>query len=219
MMILLFAALFVSLSFTLGDNPEQPKLEVKTCPTNQVPVQNRQPIESNGCSKPSFLAVQDEEDFTYCCDRHDACYQLVGLQRGYCDQDFSKCMRKMCHELFAHNPRCSNAADMYLFGTSAFGEAAYVNTQNAHIDCVENDQVIPHYVSFVDEFYRANTQMKKDSSEIQEKVEKYAKNAGTSANPSYPKLGSYLYALYNKYDSAIVHIEGRVNKDIPKLEL
>jgi Group XII secretory phospholipase A2 precursor (PLA2G12) len=219
MMNLLLGVLFISVASILGDNPEQPTLEVKSCPANQAPVQNRMPVESNGCSKPAFLVVQDEEDFTYCCDRHDACYQIVNLQRGFCDQDFLKCMRKMCHEVYSHNPKCSNAADMYMFGTSAFGEAAFVNTQNQHMDCVDNDQVIPHYVNLVDEFYRTNTPVTKDISAIQEKVEKYATNAGTSTHPSYPKLGSYLYALYNKYDNAIVHIEGRINRDVPKLEL
>ena len=40
------------------------------------------PFSSNGCSKPDGITVPGEEDFTYCCDRHDACYETCNIDKG-----------------------------------------------------------------------------------------------------------------------------------------
>ena len=32
--------------------------------------------------------VSGEEDFTYCCDRHDACYSVCGISKHLCEKDF-----------------------------------------------------------------------------------------------------------------------------------
>ena len=60
-------------------------------------------VQSNGCSKPSFIQVADEEDFTYCCDRHDACYATCNAPKDFCDDDFLKCMKNLCRKNFASN--------------------------------------------------------------------------------------------------------------------
>ena len=72
-------------------------------------------IESNGCSKPAFIHVNGEEDFTYCCDRHDACYATCGASKSFCDNDFGKCMQKLCDDFFSHNEACGRAAETYRF--------------------------------------------------------------------------------------------------------
>ena len=83
------------------------------CPSGHVPAQvaNKR-AESNGCSKPKGIQVNGEEDFTYCCDRHDACYATCGLTKQYCDKDFGKCMKSMCKSTFSHNSECNDAADL-----------------------------------------------------------------------------------------------------------
>ena len=74
-------------------------------------------VESNGCSKPQGIEVGGEEDFTYCCDRHDACYGTCGLSKEYCDNDFGKCLKNMCKTIFTSNPQCTSAASMYQMAT------------------------------------------------------------------------------------------------------
>ena len=46
-------------------------------------------IESGGCPKP-FGTSREVEDFGYCCDIHDACYQTCGMERTYCDKEYRK---------------------------------------------------------------------------------------------------------------------------------
>lgn len=82
-----------------------------TCPAGEYPVQKADvEIESNGCSKPKFIQVGGEEDFTYCCDRHDACYASCSAPKVFCDKDFRKCMNSLCRTNFKHNQACPSAA-------------------------------------------------------------------------------------------------------------
>jgi hypothetical protein len=55
------------------------------CPSGQLAVQEFKRPQSNGCSKPAGLDVPGEEDFTWCCDRHDVCYQVRHTRRRYLD--------------------------------------------------------------------------------------------------------------------------------------
>ncbi len=91
-----------------------------------VPVQKySRKVESNGCSKPEFLQVEGEEDFTTCCDHHDACYATCGISKAYCEKEFEKCMKRMCKEVFSSNSRCEGAASTYAMGTSMFGDSGF----------------------------------------------------------------------------------------------
>ncbi len=47
------------------------------CPKGKLAVQRRlKAPESKGCSKRAEVNIPGEEDFTYCCDRHNVCYQV-----------------------------------------------------------------------------------------------------------------------------------------------
>jgi hypothetical protein len=119
-------------------------------------------VESNGCSKPSFIQVSGEEDFTYCCDRHDACYSTCGASQKFCDEDFKKCMLKLCATTYASNPQCSNAASTYAMGTMMFGSDGYQQTQNQYCACLPKGQsVIEHYQKGVKEFYIRHNMVEK----------------------------------------------------------
>ncbi len=91
-----------------------------------VPVQKfKRKVQSNGCSKPEFLTVEGEEDFTTCCDHHDACYATCGISKDYCEKEFEKCMKRLCKEAFSSNDRCEGAASTYAMGTAMFGDAGF----------------------------------------------------------------------------------------------
>ena len=55
-----------------GSASQQRRSQRTACPKGTTAVQKLDyELVSNGCSKPEFLAIDGEEDFTYCCDRHD----------------------------------------------------------------------------------------------------------------------------------------------------
>jgi hypothetical protein len=51
-------------------------------------------------------------DFSYCCDRHDACYGMCGAPKAYCDDDFKSCMLKQCSTTYSKNKQCPTAAEV-----------------------------------------------------------------------------------------------------------
>ena len=50
------------------------RLKLLSCPNGSVLAQKTgHRLASNGCSKPSYIKIDGEEDFTHCCDRHGMC--------------------------------------------------------------------------------------------------------------------------------------------------
>lgn len=192
-----------------------------SCPLGETAAQKLgRRLESNGCTKPAFLTVQGEEDFTYCCDRHDVCYSTCGLTHSFCDEDFKKCMHSLCDQIFPHNPECKSAASTYSMGTSMFGAELYANEQKDNCVCVKSDDLIPHYIKYVSDFYNlfVPADQAKDPSDIFTKSSKYLKNSGSETSPVYKNINRVVYDLHKKYDNAIRHTETRKSKgsSIPK---
>lgn len=114
------------------------------CADNEIAVQTEgiRP-KSNGCSKPDFIgALPGEEDFTFCCDRHDTCYAMCGMSKEYCENDFNKCMKSLCKTNFARNTECKDAAEMYYMGVSMFGENGYGDSQDEYCQCIPKSSSI-----------------------------------------------------------------------------
>ena len=142
-MLRLVIAIFVFFSLRMSD--------AVSCSSSQKKAQKKGvDIESNGCSKPAGLQISGEEDFTFCCDRHDACYATCSLSQNYCDKDFEKCMKNMCKEHFKQNDQCQGAAQMYAMGPMMFGKEPYEDLQQRHCTCVSKDQVINSYEEVID---------------------------------------------------------------------
>jgi secretory phospholipase A2 len=209
-----YAQEFDDIFSMLGQMGKQGGAKAPICGANEIAVQvlDIEP-ESNGCSKPPGIRIGGEEDFTYCCDRHDACYSTCNVPKSYCDKDFDKCMQKMCNTIFAHNNQCSQAASMYSMGTMAFGQVGYADTQDTYCTCISSNPseekavISEHYTRLLQGFYG-----------------KYAGGSAavnvaeivTSAKWS-DKLHMLYYTLLKKYDNAIAHTEGRKGKkNIPK---
>lgn len=169
-------------------------------------------VQSNGCSKPQGIQVPGEEDFSYCCDRHDACYATCGLTQNYCDEDFGTCMKSLCKSTFAHNPACPEAAGMYKMGTALFGQASFAESQADHCTCVDADSFTAHYSGLVAEFYEkfVDTTAARSSTLVEDLI----------AMPKWAgeKLRKLYYTLHKKYDHAI-ELTGAMRvakKDIPR---
>ncbi len=174
------------------------------CKENEKRVQKKGiDIESNGCSKPAFLDVPGEEDFTYCCDRHDACYATCGMGKSYCDNDFGKCMEGMCKTHFNKNKMCISAAETYTMGTRVFGQEGYEDLQRRHCICVDKENVRAHYREVVDDYFEKHVPEKKRN-----RTESYMeKSKYTDTKPH--KL---FYQIVKKFPDVITHIDGRVGR-------
>jgi len=86
---------------------------------------------SNGCGTASFR-VDVEEQLTPCCDIHDACYALCGVERDRCDSDFATCLGKACNG----KKSCLQSVGMLTSGVSMFGCSAFMATQKDNCECI-----------------------------------------------------------------------------------
>lgn len=183
------------------------------CSSDEVAVQDfTKNVESNGCSKPDFLKIGGEEDFTSCCDLHDACYATCGLSQNYCDRDFERCMQNLCNDFFSSNRECSSAANMYAHGSSMFGLNSYMDTQKEHCTCVHVDDVLDHYAKGLNLFYSKHVPVEKrqDGKKILS-GSKYS----SKENPSLYIIYKLFYNLVKKYQNSILHVGNRVGRQPP----
>ena len=194
----LLGASFVDLGHAQGPIPV-------VCTDGMTPVQNDFPVTSNGCTGADFIELDGEEDFTSCCDEHDACYQICGLNKKKCDHKFWECMEHLCESVFPENKKCKKAANIYYLGTSTLGNSFYEDAQSDHCMCVESDKVTGHYKVLIDKFYTKHAPKSKSKFDWS-KYEHFS--------------SAKFYLLYNtlheKYSSSIVHEGERVGKDPPR---
>lgn len=197
-----FLSLLVVVLFTCG------QVHAVMCGSDEMKVQKKGvDIESNGCSKPAFIEVPGEEDFTYCCDRHDACYATCNLSKSYCDTDFGNCMKKMCKSHFSTNTQCGAAAETYTMGTRVFGEEGYQDLQQRHCTCVDKNKMRDHYEDTIESYLSKYI----DESKRNSTLSYMEKSKYTESKPQ--KL---FYQIVKKFPQIIQHIESRVSRrDIP----
>ncbi|GMH92435.1 hypothetical protein TrVE_jg3645 [Triparma verrucosa] len=181
---------------------------------DEVPIQGLIPV-SNGCSKPPGMSVEGEEDFTYCCDRHDSCYQTCGMDKKFCEDDFGKCMNAMCRTTFSSNSRCKGAAQMYKLGVSMFGGAPFQNMQDQACECVPSDKVVDEYESLYRKIYRSSDKNDEEQEEAVQKLKDKMDLLDGDGLRSFAR--DTFYKLLKKYDNAIRHEGWREGRSkIPK---
>lgn len=156
------------------------------------------------------------QDFTYCCDRHDACYQTCGMSKKYCESDFGSCMKAMCSGNFEHNSGCKGAAEIYKMGVSMFGGAPYQNMQDDSCECVGKEKVVGRYQKWFREIYKSSGL---GGDEIEEKVGTLVGKMGEMEASAARDFGrDTFYKLLKKYDEAITKVDGRVGRNPPRLK-
>lgn len=173
------------------------------CEEGRVAVQvAHRPLESDGCSKPAFLQVVGEEDFSPCCDLHDACYEVCGQTQRFCDQEFQRCMSRMC--VSASNEDCPNAVAMYMTALAIFGGHAFDESQQTYCVCVESARAKDQWIQVARAFYSTHSPEKEAAFFADESgLAKYVTNYGTEQRPVYTGMALLLYMLHRKYPSAI----------------
>ena len=182
------------------------------CHSGMIAVQNMRPLESNGCTGADMIKLSGKEDFTYCCDLHDACYQTCGMTQKKCDADFKRCMMDMCSTTFSNNEQCQGVANLFHMATSSFGRNFYDDAQSEHCDCIDirAKSVQARYKKLIDNFYSEYAPENMGNFDIKRYLDEY--------KGSPRKWGNLLYNLYAKYDHAIVHVGSRIAKkaNIPR---
>ena len=196
-MLLYLAVLYTLLVLSSGQSSSK-------CSSGERRVQSETRLVSNGCSKPPGIDIAGEENFTYCCDRHDACYESCGSSRDYCDKEFSKCMRQLCDTAFSHNKQCKSAAEMYFMGVNLFGQGGFEDSQDQHCTCIEASKVNEHYVYLVKDFYDTHVTTTKTEGEVKALVE------GKGGN--IKRLAMLVFSLYKKYGHAIEYNSERAKQ-------
>lgn len=175
------------------------------CTDGMTPVQNPRPVTSNGCTGADFIELDGEEDFTSCCDEHDACYQVCGMSKKKCDHKFWECMEHMCLTVFPENKKCKKAANIYYLGTSTLGNAFYEDAQSDHCMCISDTEVTGHYRNLIGQFYDKHAPKSKNKFD-------WSKYEHFSASKFYMLYNT----LHEKYQSSIVHEGPRVGLEPPR---
>ena len=202
------ACLLFGLRGTWGQGPGVPEEVAPVpvhCTVGMTPAQNKFPITSNGCTGTGFIDLVGEEDFTTCCDEHDACYQVCGMTKKRCDIKFWDCLEHMCTTVFTTNKDCRSAANIYYIATRTLGREFYEDAQSEHCQCLEHEKISDHYRDLISDFY--DTYAPKSKSKFDwSKYEFF----------SWPKLAALYNTLHEKYQKAIIHEGQRVGKKPPR---
>ena len=172
------------------------------CGPSESYVQNyKLRIISHGCIQRELHFVENIVDFTYCCDRHAACYQTCGLTKPYCDEDMKVCMDKVCRAILGDSRICeANAESFYAAIVSSDYELFHRN-QGDYCACHDTESIEQYYGTVVRDFYS------KFAPDMVTKTE-YAIKLYKSKYVHYSMLPTYSYAklyydLHKKYDVAI----------------
>lgn len=76
---------------------------------------------TNGCGTDGFN-VEPTFPLTPCCDVHDRCYGTCGKSKMACDDDFQKCMRRVCEKVKGSaKGSCDGEAMIFNMGVRSLG--------------------------------------------------------------------------------------------------
>ena len=180
-----------------------------------VPKKHIRPY-SNGCSVPPFLreGLGDYRHFTPCCDLHDTCYMACGATKTMCDQEFGKCMKKICGRKFKNSKtgldKCTGMAQTFELGVSMFGCQGYSELQAEGCDCVPRRDAHGRVKAYAEAFYETYNTTHPLPDSIRERY-----LDGKHRKPE--EHGELIFRLYRKYTDSIEIIsrDGMSGRDGP----
>mmetsp|Transcript_831 Transcript_831/g.1404 ORF Transcript_831/g.1404 Transcript_831/m.1404 type:complete len:229 (+) Transcript_831:26-712(+) len=187
------------------------------CAPNEHPVQNTNAkILSQGCVQTGIKTIPGIDDYTYCCDRHNACYRVCGMPKISCDEDFKICLHKLCQSTIGHSQQCESSSETLYLGAITSGLEDYQEFQDKHCMCIETENVHSHYVAALRQFYAIHAPNK--SGNIDTALKLYRKRYTTTDMEPAVDFSRLYYDLLSKYAvSAISHTFTRqLVKDYPE---
>jgi secretory phospholipase A2 len=158
---------------------------------------SRLKFESTGCSSMGAGIVmstgqEEEKAFAPCCDQWHACYQICGMAKKTCDDEFKTCSDELCGD----DEDCTKSAGISAMMTRMQGCQKYDQAQYQACECVLKDKAAEKREAAIRYFY------KKHAPESVGKAGELAKKASTSS-----KMAGLLRKLLKKYPKSIQKIE------------
>lgn len=173
------------------------------CSRGTVPVPKRRlQFSSSGCNSMSgatmFNPNESKGPSVKCCDIRNACYQICGATKDFCDEQMQKCNTEVCNELpnAELKESCEKQASINVALTKFGGCRDYDAAQNSSCDCVKKDDAPERRKKVLERFYE------KHAPDSLQKVEALAQKADSTK-----KLAALLTKLITKYPNAIKRIE------------
>jgi len=184
-----------------------------SCPgKNQVTVHKSSALKfkSNGCSYFGGKAVDDT--LTPCCDVWNACHNLCGTTKDFCDETFRRCIHDTCGKMKhidAHEEKhndCVKNISLYGVLLKMSQCQQFEDGQKWGCECVDSSSVMDKRKKVLTQFYKLY-----NPKEI--KKVKVLMSRATDA----PKFAGIFHALFNIYPMSISRDE--VKKDANNSEL
>lgn len=95
---------------------------------------------ANGCGTDA-VRVSTPDEVVPCCTVHDACYSICGVDRAFCDKEFSTCLERECNRLGKREDvsACLESKQMLSMGVTMFGCNAFTDAQREMCTCASKD--------------------------------------------------------------------------------
>ena len=176
------------------------------CSAGMTPTPKARPkFESTGCSTLGAGSIMmtggggsTDKPYEACCDLWHACYQVCGVSKKSCDQQFETCAKDRCHSA-TDSETCTKDADLSIMMMKLGGCQAFNQAQYKACDCTATkDKAVAQREAALRYFY------KKQAPDNVDKVPNLVAKADT---PS--KLAGLFVKLLAKYPAAI----GNVRQD------
>lgn len=108
-------------------------------PVNNGATQSPPLFSTNGCGTDS-VKLDADPVLLPCCAVHDACYSICGIDRDFCDTEFTSCLIKQCNTYEKHQAKiCSSSTGMMTMGVQMFGCQAFLDAQRTACECTTTD--------------------------------------------------------------------------------
>ena len=184
-------------------------VEASQCPSGQLATMKPKfTFTTNGCGAGGMM-IQTDDDFTPCCDKHDACYSVCGISKALCEDKFKKCLNKHCETKSKNPESCSGSANMFAMGATALGGNAFEEAQKDSCYCVPEAAFGKGFVDAAKKLYTKQFEMKggdtkngQNDMEVEDKVAKY-RASQMSKHTGNGKEAKLLLSLLEKYPELI----------------
>ena len=158
-----------------------------------------------------------KEVYESCCDAWNACYQICGMSKAACDEEFKSCSTKMCESLpdddgtpptddgkdgettkgtSSSRDECNKFASLASMMSSINGCGKYDQAQYKACDCVAKDKASDRREASVRYFYKTH------APDNVSKVKQLMKKVDTTS-----KMAGLLRKLVAKYPESIKKVE------------
>lgn len=154
-----------------------------TCSAGEKPAPKKDFVfTANGCGT-ADLPISARAEFEECCNRHDACYSVCGMDKATCEKRLKKCMKAKCKAHWDPHQRdeCQSTAQLLSIGANMITCPAYQDAQAEACECVPSHEFTDANRERLVHFLKENGAPEEDlwDDEIDSLLEKYKRDEPT----------------------------------------